>query len=170
MSGPASIVPPADRISARRTAFLLYAIDVTLAICHEIDAARWREWELIHLPGGAQAFVALHLLLVPFLLVGLTAIATCHRWSHGFLLVTAMTGLTGSFFHLFMCAVGDWRFREPLSGAVILGLGITSLALLVADAAVTPRHHSRRKVAAPYGAGYHPVRNFTTERPVRGPG
>jgi hypothetical protein len=170
MSGPASVMSPADRMSARSTTHLLYAIDVTLAICHEIDAASWREWELIHLPGGGQAFVALHLLLVPFLLVGLTAIATGHLWSRGFPLATSMTGLTGFFFHLFMIAVGDWRFREPLSGAVILGFGITSMALLVADAAVTRRHHSRRKVAALYWAGSHLRRHLTSERPVRRPG
>lgn len=170
MSSRPSFVSPFDRMPPRRTAFLLYALDVTLVICHEIDAASWREWEMIHLPGGSQAFVAIHFLLVPFLLIGLIAIATGHRWSRGFLLATSISGLTGFFFHIFMLAVGDLRFREPFSCALILGFGITSMALLFADETITTRHHSRRGAAALNEAGYRLRRHLTTKRPVRRPG
>ncbi len=33
--------------------FWLYLTNAAILICHEIDSAYWREWELINLPRGA---------------------------------------------------------------------------------------------------------------------
>jgi len=43
---------------------IVYLANTTLLICHEIDFAYWREWELFHIPGGPIVFVTLHLPLV----------------------------------------------------------------------------------------------------------
>ena len=34
-------------------AVTLYVVNATLLICHQIDSAYWREWELLRVPGGA---------------------------------------------------------------------------------------------------------------------
>ena len=34
---------------------LIYLINATLLIVHEIDSAYWEEWKLFGLPGGARA-------------------------------------------------------------------------------------------------------------------
>ncbi len=47
------------------------AVNATLLICHEIDSAYWREWELFRIPGGASMFVALHIPLIAIVLWGL---------------------------------------------------------------------------------------------------
>lgn len=122
--GRVSIIP------MRRNAFLLYGFNVSLIVCHEIDAARWHEWELFRLPGGATSLLALNLVLVPCLLVGLTAVATGHRWARPFLILTSFAGITASLLHLFLLGFGDSRFREPLSIALICGFGLSSQALL----------------------------------------
>ena len=66
---------PRQPMQSTNDAFLVpravYLVNTTLRICHEIDSAYWREWELFHIPGGPIAFVVLHLPLVAFVLYGM---------------------------------------------------------------------------------------------------
>jgi hypothetical protein len=36
----------------------LYMLNLALLATHEIDSAYWHEWEMFHLPGGVQGFLA----------------------------------------------------------------------------------------------------------------
>lgn len=168
------LAPEDDRIfkiQMRRNAFLVYGLNVSLVICHEIDAARWHEWELFRLPGGAASFLALHLALIPCLLVGLTAVATGHRWARPFLIVTSFAGTTASLLHLFLLGFGDSRFREPLSIALICGFGLSSQALLVLGQRWGREIPSQRHDAT-VGVGTSRVADTTppTTSPSAGPG
>ena len=149
-----SIAYEEEILRARRQVFLLSVVDTALLICHEIDSARWLEWELVHLPGGGRVFVALHLPLVALVLIGVVAVATGHRWARAFSLSTGFLGLAAGTFHLLLLGCGDPKFRDPLSVAVILGIGLASLALLAADARTERVGRApERSVSAPGAAG-----------------
>ena len=78
----------------------VYVVNATLLICHEIDSAYWREWELFHIPGGAAAFVALHIPLVAIVLWGLVQTARgspAWRW---YSLLLSFAGIGGGLVHL----------------------------------------------------------------------
>lgn len=38
----------------------LYLANAILLICHEMDSAYWKEWELFRLPGGITLFLIIH--------------------------------------------------------------------------------------------------------------
>ncbi|MFA9496698.1 MAG: DUF6713 family protein, partial [Candidatus Bathyarchaeota archaeon] len=50
---------------------LIYLINATLLIVHEIDSAYWEEWKLFGLPGGLQGFLLIHIPLIALILYGL---------------------------------------------------------------------------------------------------
>ena len=52
-------VPTRSSNAPLRVPGVVYLINATLLICHEIDSAYWREWELFHIPGGSIVFVML---------------------------------------------------------------------------------------------------------------
>ncbi|MCK5376070.1 MAG: hypothetical protein KAJ97_03245 [Acidobacteria bacterium] len=111
---------------------LVYLVNASLVICHEIDSAYWHEWTLFHLPGGPEGFVAMHLVVVPLLLVGLVQVAggTSHaRW---WSLAIGVAGCLGCVAHLVFLAAGDERFASPFSLALIIAFGMSSAALILA--------------------------------------
>ena len=52
-------------------AFWLYFVNAILLICHEIESAYWKEWELFKMKGGITLFVIIHIPLVALILYGL---------------------------------------------------------------------------------------------------
>jgi hypothetical protein len=116
-----------------RLMFTVYLVNATLVICHEIDSAYWHEWDLFHLPGGAAGFVALHLILIPLVLVGLILIERGAASGRVLSLVIGLGGLAGSLTHIFFLWSGDDRFRTVFSTGLIAAFGLSS-ALLAASA------------------------------------
>lgn len=108
----------------------VYAVNATLLICHEIDAAFWREWELFHLPGGVAGFVLLHIPLVAGVLWGLAALLLARPEGRWLSLVLAVAGLAGGVLHLGLLAAGDPAFRSPVSAALIGAFTLVSLVQL----------------------------------------
>ncbi len=113
---------------------LLFGLNATLLIAHQIDAAYWHEWEMFHLPGGNQLNLVLNLPIIALVLAAYREVILGSRRAFvaqgllvflGFLTV----GLHGTFF-----ALGDQSFRQPVSIALLAGTGILSalqgLALL----------------------------------------
>ena len=105
-------------------------MDVSLLLCHEIDSAIWREWELFHLPGGATGFVAMHLALVPLVLLGLLQIVTRRPASRWLALLVGLGGLAGALVHATFLVLGDQRFATVFSTALIVAFGLSSVALV----------------------------------------
>ncbi len=104
-----------------------YLANATLLICHEIDSAYWREWELFRLPGKAGGFVLLHLPLVGLVLWGLWLLIRGTRAGLVFLLALAACGLLAFGLHLFFLLRGRAEFRAPVSLGLLIAILLASL-------------------------------------------
>ena len=119
-------------ISGQRFLLGVYLTNATLILCHEIDSAYWREWDLFLIPGGATGFVAVHLLLIPMVLVGLLLVERERPFAKALSLVVALGGIAGFIAHGIFLLSGDERFRTPFSIGLIVAFGLSSALLLVA--------------------------------------
>ena len=107
-----------------------YWLAAALLGAHEVDSGFWREWELLHLPGGPGLFVALHVGL--FLLI---------LW--GYELVVARRGVAAAVMSLVLgsgCVLalclhggfllhGDQRFGTAVSLVLLASLGVVGAYL-----------------------------------------
>ncbi len=111
--------------------FWLYLTNAVILICHEIDAAYWREWELINLPVGAGFFVIIHL---PIMFVVLYGLVLVHEGAAAGLVISLLLAAVGIFAfvaHMFFIARGYKQFRTPTSLLILLATLLVSLAQAV---------------------------------------
>lgn len=125
------------RASQQRLLFT-YIVNASLVLCHEIDSAFWQEWRLFHLPGGAAGFVAMHLVVVPIILVGLVMVARGSAQSRWWSIPIGVAGAAGSIAHLTFLARGDESFSTPFSVALIAAFGLSSVTLTIVALRVRP--------------------------------
>lgn len=111
---------------------LIYFINATLVLCHEIDSAVHGEWELFHLPGGSSAFVTLHLVMVPVILYGLMQVVRGVPSGIWISLVVGVLGEAGAITHIVFLLLGDHRFASLLSVALIVAFALSSAVLTFA--------------------------------------
>jgi hypothetical protein len=109
------------------TLFLLYIINATLLITHEIDSAYWREWELFRLPGGAGGFVLIHLPLVALILYGLALLAQGRPGGLLFSLLLSLCGFLAIGLHGYFLKTGHPEFDTPVSKGILATTGLVSL-------------------------------------------
>jgi len=107
---------------------LIYLINATLLINHEIDSAYWREWDLFGLPGGITGFILLHLPLIFILLWGLLLIKDRSLWGLVISIVTGLGGFFGFVIHVYFLKKGYPEFRTFVSIGLLAGILILSLA------------------------------------------
>jgi len=109
---------------------ILYLINATLLIVHEIDSAYWQEWKLFRLPGGPALFLCLHIPLVIVILLGLLYLA----WgSMAGLVISGIMGLAGVFafiIHMTFIARGSHEFKTASSISILCATLAVSLAQL----------------------------------------
>lgn len=117
---------PSDSPRGARALLAVYLANASFLLCHEIDSAYWREWELFHLPGGAAGFVALHLALVPLVLWGVVAIARCSPPARWLALLVGLAGIAGGVAHAAFLMAGDEQFATPFSVGLIAAFFIAS--------------------------------------------
>ena len=53
---------------------LLYVVNATLLLLHEIESAYEKDWEILRLPGGISGFLLMHIPIIIFLFYGLIEI------------------------------------------------------------------------------------------------
>ena len=103
------------------------ALNLSLVMAHQVDAAYWKEWEMFGLPGGIQLFTVFN--LVAFLLL---------LRFFSFVLLRQRNGLRGSFLiaslsgivfpiHAVFAAFGFRQFHLPISITVIVGCSVVSI-------------------------------------------
>jgi len=113
---------------------IIYIINATLLIVHEIDSAYWQEWKLFRLPGGPALFLCLHIPLVLVVLLGLLLLA----WgSTAGLVISGILGLAGIFafvIHMSFIARGRHEFKTAASISVLCATLIFSLLQLALTA------------------------------------
>ncbi len=111
--------------------FWLYLTNAVILICHEIDSAYWREWELFNLPGGAGFFVLLHFPLMFIVLYGLVLV---HQGAAAALVISLLLAASGIFaftIHLLFISRGHHQFQTPVSLFILLATLAASLTQAV---------------------------------------
>lgn len=131
MSDRRSSTAPRGHRPGTRALLVLYVLNASLLLCHEIDSAFWKEWELFHLPGGATGFVALHLVLIPWVLWGAVAIARQRPAGRWLAILLGLGGLAGGAAHTAFLLSGDPRFTTLFSKSLIAAFVVTSALQLL---------------------------------------
>jgi len=113
---------------------ILYIINATLLLLHEIESAYEKEWEILKLPGGITGFLIMHVPIIAFFFYGLIEIEKSS--SIGFLcgIVTGIGGIVPFIVHKIAFKKND-RFNLAVSNAIIFlnilsGLGLLILSVL----------------------------------------
>lgn len=109
---------------------MLFMANATVLIAHQIDAAFWHEWELLHMPGGNQVNLLLNLPILALVLIMHRETVLGGRYAraaHGLL---AFLGFLTVFVHAAFFAFGSEAFLQPASIALLAGTGLLSIAQL----------------------------------------
>jgi hypothetical protein len=106
---------------------VLYLANASLLITHEIESAYWKEWELLHLPGGIQLFLILNLGIVLLILFGFRELVQRRRSGLWFSLGLAGAGTLAFMIHGFFLSRGHPEFRLPMSYAILGASFVISL-------------------------------------------
>ena len=106
----------------------LYVLNAALLFTHQIDSAYWREWELFHLPGGAQLNLFLNFVLLLIALVGFSLLLQGRTAGYVFALIVAGGGIFAFAIHAYFLLRGDSRFRLPMSIGVLIASLLVSVA------------------------------------------
>ncbi|MBP7462080.1 MAG: hypothetical protein KBA26_12390 [Candidatus Delongbacteria bacterium] len=109
---------------------ILYALNASLLILHEIESAYWKEWEILGMKGGITLFTLLHFPLILMMGWGGRLIDHGLWWGKIMGLITGLGGLCPWLVHRMIRRVPD-RFNLPLSGLLIYANLITGLGLLI---------------------------------------
>jgi drug/metabolite transporter (DMT)-like permease len=126
------------RGTSQKRHLLAYLVNASLVLCHEIDSAYWQEWRLFHLPGGSAGFVAMHLLVVPIILVGLVMVARGSEQSRWWSILIGVAGAAGCAAHLTFLARGETSFSTPFSIGLIVAFGLSSATLTIIAMRIRP--------------------------------
>lgn len=97
-----------------------YFSTLCLLVLHQIDAAYWREWEMFHLPGGVQGYLAFNMLAIPILLLGYTQVLLRADKAVLFAGLCAALGALTFLIHAGFALAGFAQFHLPLSMALIV--------------------------------------------------
>ena len=112
--------------------FWLYMVNAVVLICHEIDSAYWREWEMFNLPGGAGFYVFLHFPLVFVVLYGLVLVREGATAGLVISLLLAASGIFAFVIHMVFIARGNHQFKTAMSLFILLATLFASLGQAVA--------------------------------------
>ncbi len=106
----------------------LYLVNAVLLICHEIDSAYWKEWELFKLPGGITLFLILHFPMLFLILYGLILVFTKTFGGLVISLILSAGGIFAFSIHTYFIKQGRDEFRIPISIFILVTMAIVSLA------------------------------------------
>jgi hypothetical protein len=109
----------------------LYALNLTLLSTHQVNAGFWHEWELFGVPGGLPGFLSFNVAAVGLLSVGLSSVSRLARTSRFWERLCAAVGVVTLILHAGLALRRDDAFCTPASIALFVGIGITSVFLLL---------------------------------------
>ncbi len=105
---------------------VLYAVNFSLLMAHQVDSAYWEEWDLFRIPGGIQVNVLLNLVLLLAGMAGFALLVDDQTGGYVFALLVAGGGLFAFGIHTFFLSRGDERFRTPVSVALLVAMLLVS--------------------------------------------
>lgn len=97
---------------------LLYIINATLLILHEIESAYEREWEMLKLPGRITGFLLLHIPIIILIFYGLIEIERNSSLGLALGIMLGIGGVIPSIVHKMMFKTPG-QFNLPVSNAII---------------------------------------------------
>ena len=103
------------------------ALNLSLVMAHQADAAYWEEWEMFGIPGDIQVFTLFN--LGAFALLLWCFVAVVKRTPFGLRASFIMAALSGVVFpiHAAFALAGFTQFHLPVSMAIIVGTFVVSL-------------------------------------------
>ena len=106
---------------------LIYLINATLLIVHEIDSAYWEEWKLFGLPGGLQGFLLIHVPLIALILYGLLEVNVRSLQGNIISMVVGFGGIFAFSIHTNFIRKGNDQFNTLTSKTLLYLILICSI-------------------------------------------
>ena len=111
---------------------VLFLLNATVLITHQIDAAYWHEWELFRIPGGNQVNLFLNLPIIALALYSQAQVAAGTRRSLGYYKLVAFLGFLTVTIHSGFFVAGNEAFVQPMSIALLVATAVLSGLQLLA--------------------------------------
>ena len=109
---------------------LVYILNLTLLLLHEIESAYWKEWEILKLPGGITGFIIIHFPLIILLLYGLVELNEQTLTGYIFSIITGIAGVIPFLIHNTLVRVKG-KFQLFISQFIIYLNLISGLVLSI---------------------------------------
>ena len=106
---------------------LIYLINATLLIVHEIDSAYWEEWKLFRLPGGLQGFLLIHIPLIALILYGLLEVNIRSLQGNVISMIVGLGGIFAFSIHTYFIRKGNNKFNTITSKTLLYLILICSI-------------------------------------------
>lgn len=112
---------------------LIYIINASLLILHEIESAYVKEWEILKLPGKITGFLLLHIPILLMLFVGAIGIEKQTSAGNIIAIVTGVGGLMPFLVHKVIVKRQEY-FNSTLSNCIIYlniltGISVVTVAV-----------------------------------------
>lgn len=112
---------------------LLYILNATLLVLHELESAYEKEWEILKLPGRITGFLLLHVPLLILLFYGLLEIENNSKVGMTFGIIFGVGGIIPFIVHKLVFKTVD-RFNSMISNAIIYFNIVSGTGLLLLSA------------------------------------
>jgi hypothetical protein len=112
-----------------KTISLLYILNATLIILHEIESAYEKEWEILKLPGKITGFLLLHIPIIILIFYGLIEIEKNSKIGLIFGIAMGISGLIPFFVHKIIVRKPE-HFNLKISNIIIYSNILTGVSLL----------------------------------------
>ena len=112
-------------------AFWLYFINAILLICHEIESAYWKEWELFKMKGGITLFIIIHIPLLTLILYGMIEFYLASVIGAIFSFVLSLGGIFAFSIHTYFIKKGNVEFTLPISKILLYSLLVISVLQII---------------------------------------
>jgi hypothetical protein len=109
---------------------IVFIINATLLILHEIESAYWKEWEILKLPGRITGFILLHIPILLLMFYGLIEVVKQSAAGYIFCLIFGLGGLLPFAVHSLLAKKDD-RFNLFISKLLIYSNAVTGVLLLI---------------------------------------
>ncbi len=112
-----------------KTITMLYIINATLLLLHEIESAYEKEWEILKLPGKITGFLLLHIPIIILIFYGLIEIDNNSTIGLIFGIVTGIGGVIPFIVHKIIVRKAD-HFNLLISNIIIYSNILSGVSLL----------------------------------------
>lgn len=109
---------------------IVFIINATLLVLHEIESAYWKEWEIFKIPGGITGFIVIHIPVLLLMFYGLVEVEKKSAAGNILSLAFGIAGLLPFIVHMLIVKRQD-RFVLPISKILIYSNAISGCLLLI---------------------------------------